>query len=698
MGFSVQSVEYMTNTWAQSSGSRALGRTGNSNYWTRITIRTDSSGSTGASIYLDIEGYGGYGNQYYSAGAQAVISTSSSPSSYVGTNANLPARQYSSTTSRWIYSGSVPANLAANTTYYIIITPCWTAADTFARYVHSTPTASSTGDWPNYTLTISAGVGSSAGVERTASSAGADTGVLASGDRIFNGDTLIFTYSTDTGYTIAAHTVNGATQSSGHSWTVSSDAAVVTTATPTPYVLDLQPGTGTVISVSRTGSPIGGGASGILNDGDTIYYNDVLTIVFSPQTGYTITATSVTGAVQSGDSWAAGANDVTAAASADPTEHTLVISEDTGAIISVSRTASPVGGGATGPLSDGAVVYYSDELLVAFSAGSGYVVTTSTINGVAVQSGSYAAPDADVEIEETTTAYFALSVQTNTGAVVTVSRTASPSGHGAVEQLVDGATIYDGDALSISFTLVTGYKYTSKTINDEAVSGGSATRTVFSSITVVGFAAVLSYLLALDPGVGTAISVERMSSPLQGADLGLLDNGAAIYYSDTLRVVFSAEDGYTIATRTINGAAAAGTVDLTVVSSVACAATATLNVYYLRVVRSSSGVSGTVLRVSSQHTTSGQIYNGAEIYYGDVLAVRYQIATGYTLEEATINGEDFVSGKQLTVVGDVAVVVLAKASGFVYIGNEPYIPVVGNGSTYDRYLAKIGDGSIYDDY
>ena len=53
MGFSVIKTEYMNNGSAQSSGSRALGNTGQNHYWTRITVQTDAYGCSRVSAYLD---------------------------------------------------------------------------------------------------------------------------------------------------------------------------------------------------------------------------------------------------------------------------------------------------------------------------------------------------------------------------------------------------------------------------------------------------------------------------------------------------------------------------------------------------------------------------------------------------------------------------------------------------------------------
>lgn len=80
-----------------------------------------------------------------------------------------------------------------------------------------------------YSLSTSAGTGSSITVNRT-SSGYASTGNLSNGARLYKGDTLKITFTPSTNYAISTHTVNGSTFTSGGTHTVSTNVNVVATA------------------------------------------------------------------------------------------------------------------------------------------------------------------------------------------------------------------------------------------------------------------------------------------------------------------------------------------------------------------------------------------------------------------------------------------------------------------------------------
>lgn len=80
-----------------------------------------------------------------------------------------------------------------------------------------------------FTLTTNAGAGSTINVNRAASNVGT-TGNIASGAIIYNGDALTINFVPDSNYEVLVHTVNGATFTSGNTYTVSSDVSVISTA------------------------------------------------------------------------------------------------------------------------------------------------------------------------------------------------------------------------------------------------------------------------------------------------------------------------------------------------------------------------------------------------------------------------------------------------------------------------------------
>lgn len=92
----------------------------------------------------------------------------------------------------------------------------------------------------SYTLSISAGAGSSIRVNRTASpNAGAASGQLSNGQTVYPGDVLSFSFTPDTGYRITGYTLSGETHTVGEDgygtfgitgYTVTGNVSVATTA------------------------------------------------------------------------------------------------------------------------------------------------------------------------------------------------------------------------------------------------------------------------------------------------------------------------------------------------------------------------------------------------------------------------------------------------------------------------------------
>lgn len=565
----------------------------------------------------------------------------------------------------------------------------WYSSNYHANVTATSSSASVSVSGGKFTLSISQGAGTTATVKR-----GSTT--LSSGATIYLNDSLTFTYSANTGYDIATHTVNGTSRSSGYSWTVSANATVVTTATVKSFILSISAGTGSTITVNRTSSPKQGASTGNLNNGATIYYSDVLKITFTASTGYDIATHTVNGTTfTSGNS-----HTVTAAVSVVSTAtlktFTLSINAGTGSTATVKRGSTT--------LSDGDTITYNDVLTITFGASTGYDLATHTVNGTTFPSGNTHTVTAAVSVVSTATVKsFTLSVSTGTGSSVTVNRTSSPKQGAATGDLSDGATIYYSDVLKITFTPSTGYSIAVHTVDGvDFTSGGS--KTVTANVAVVATATVKVFTLTIDAGVGTTIAVERTSSPKQGAPTGNLSNGDTIYYSDVLSVTFAAVTGYTLSQRTINSASqSANVVSHTVTAAVTVLARATAIPITLSVQTSASGVTTTVFRSASPIGGSAaegqQLADGSTVYYGDSLTILYSLAAGYTVDEATFNGAALTSGGTVTVpLTGANVVVLAKAAGFVYINGEPYLIYIGNGTSYDRYLAKIGNGNSFDNY
>lgn len=99
------------------------------------------------------------------------------------------------------------------------------------------------------------------------------------------------------------------------------------------------------------------------------------------------------------------------------------------------------------------------------------------------------------------TSKFTLSVSAGTGSAVTVNRTTSALGTSlaATGNLSNGASVYKGDKLQITFTPSTNYGIDQHTVNGTAFTSGN-THTVSANVTVVATA----YLLASDVGATDA--------------------------------------------------------------------------------------------------------------------------------------------------------------------------------------------------
>lgn len=94
-----------------------------------------------------------------------------------------------------------------------------------------------------------------------------------------------------------------------------------------PYIISWSAGTGYTITVTRTASPKGGAAIGTLSSGDSIYPDDVLSITYTAQTGYSIDSTGSTSVTVTGN---VDSNTIYATASANSYTYTIVYKSSNG--------------------------------------------------------------------------------------------------------------------------------------------------------------------------------------------------------------------------------------------------------------------------------------------------------------------------------------------------------------------------------
>ena len=132
---------------------------------------------------------------------------------------------------------------------------------------------------------------------------------------------------------------------------------------------------------------------------------------------------------------------------------------------------------------------------------------------------------------------FSLSISAGAGSIITVKRSGI--------SLSNGATIYYGDVLTITFGASTGYDLVDHTVNGSNFTSGG-THTVSAAVTVVATATRKSYTLTLTTDGHCTLTVERSGEALS--------DGATIYYGDSLNISFSAMTGYEVESALLNGA------------------------------------------------------------------------------------------------------------------------------------------------
>ena len=289
-----------------------------------------------------------------------------------------------------------------------------------------------------------------------------------------------------------------------------------------------------------------------------------------------------------------------------------------------------------------------------------------------------------------------LSISAGTGSSITVKRTSSSMT--STGTLTNGATIYEGDKLTITFSASTGYNLLTNTVNGSSfASGGSYTVPASlsnSKLIVASTTNVKSYTLSISAGTGSAITVNRTSSPKQGASTGNLSSGATIYYSDVLKISFSANEGYDIGACTVNNSTFTSGNSYEVINNVTVSSTASLKVYTLTIAPD-TGSTITVKRNSSMQSGApiGTLSNGSKIYHFDVLVVTFADTPEYEILTQTLNGVEFANGGSHTVSGAVEVATTTRILGIIYIDNgksfEKYMVFVDNGTSWDQYIPYI---------
>lgn len=298
----------------------------------------------------------------------------------------------------------------------------------------------------------------------------------------------------------------------------------------------------------------------------------------------------------------------------------------------------------------------------------------------------------------------AISINAGVGSAITVQRISSNVL--SAGELVDGSYIYEGDILQVSYAADTGYNLESLRVNGSAFTSGNRYTVPESlsnyTLTVVSNTTVKSFVLSINKCEGSAIVITRTSSPKQGADLVELLDGATIYYSDELHVAVSADDGYNIVSKTIDGADIADdAVDVVVTNNVSVISAAELKSYILTL-QADDGSEIIVNRTSSRKSdaTIGVLEDGATIYHFDAVTITFNVNPEHEILMQTVDGRHFVSGDSAVIYDNMKVVTVTGWLGIIYVNNgeefDRYCVFVYGDSGWEQYIPYVYNGSSWD--
>ena len=420
-----------------------------------------------------------------------------------------------------------------------------------------------------------------------------------------------------------------------------------------------------------------------------------VTLPTPTRTGYTFKgwATSVTATSGTTGSYTPTGN-VTLYAIWKVNSYTLSISATKGSV-TVQRTSSPDGGATTGNLYNGNTIYYNDILKITFTANTGYTATTHTVNGSSFTSGNTKTVSSAISIVLTATA--------NTYYVkFNANRGSSASGSGT---MANQTFTYD---VSQALTLNAFTRYFTVTYN---ANGGSVSPASANANSVfAGWATTSSGSVAYTDQQ----SVKNLTSTAGGTKnlYAKWSSGSVTLPSPAERAGYTFKGWYTAASGgTKIGNAGAS---YTPTAAITLYAQWTKITFTLSISASDVGVVVNVLRTSSPigGASSGQLNNGATLYYGDELVVSYRRSSSYTLQQATVNGVTIplktgstTEGElAVTVTQNQAVVVTVEVGAIVYIYNETtedwdqYQAFIYGSNGWEQYAAYVYNDGNWEQY
>lgn len=151
---------------------------------------------------------------------------------------------------------------------------------------------------------------------------------------------------------------------------------------------------------------------------------------------------------------------------------TLTKSAGSGSTITVDNTTT----GETN-LASGALIAAGSSLKITFGVSTGYELGTHTVNGSTFASGNIHTVAGNVSVVATAARKsYTLTLTTDGHCALTVERSGTA--------LSNGATIYHGDVLTVTFAPVSGYKLKTATLNGGAITSPAA-HTVTGAVAII---------------------------------------------------------------------------------------------------------------------------------------------------------------------------------------------------------------------
>lgn len=237
---------------------------------------------------------------------------------------------------------------------------------------------------------------------------------------------------------------------------------------------------------------------------------------------------------------------------------------------------------------------------------------------------------------------YSVSWNTDTGYTIAVIRTSSPYANAITGALSNGAVVYYGDVLSVTYSASTGYSISSKGSTSVTVVGNVTSSAIYATATVN------SYTVDWDTGTGYSVAVSRTSSPNEGAATGSLSSGETVYYGDILSVTYTAIDGYSLVETGASEIIVSGNVGGSEIYATAVPNSYTYNVVY----KSSNGTDLGSTTVTFEYGTTNTVCAPAK--------------AGYDTPDSQDVIWDSVSGKTITFIYVPTAVAATTKSGNIY--------------------------------